>query len=168
MASQTVTVDDRQLRAALNRSAKGLQPDVREALRQSGVAITRRVRERLTGYRKVDTGRYRDSIRAIISDRRGRIELEVGPPPEFEILGLTLENGRRPGSKMPPPGALLPWMARHGIAPSSEFVVRRGIARNGMRGQPFPHMAPAFEDSRPDIDAAFDAVMNKLERNFYG
>lgn len=47
---------------------------------------------------------------------------------------LVNEKGRRPGRPMPPVGALLPWMARHGIPAEAEFVVRRKIGRDGIPG----------------------------------
>lgn len=50
---------------------------------------------------------------------------------------LPVDQGRKPGSKMPPQGALLPWMAAHGIPESSEFAVRAKIARDGIPAHPF-------------------------------
>lgn len=43
-----------------------------------------------------------------------------------------VNDGRAPGSPMPPEGALSGWMARHGIPAEAEFALRRSIARRGI------------------------------------
>ena len=53
----------------------------------------------------------------------------------------TMEYGRAPGSAMPPQGALLPWMGRHGIDLSLEYVIRRAIARKGIVGKRYMQRA---------------------------
>lgn len=168
MANARFTVDDRALRVALNKSVKGLQTDTREAFNEAGADVVKNARRWIEKWKKVDTGAYRDSLFAEVTERRGKMTLTVGPPERLDILGSTLEFGRKPGSRMPPQGALLPWMARHGIEDSAEFVIRRAIARNGMRGQPFPHIGPSVDDSLPAFDAAFSRVLDRLEANFYG
>lgn len=45
-----------------------------------------------------------------------------------------MEKGRRAGARMPPSGVMLPWMRRHGIPASHEFVIRRAIGRRGIKG----------------------------------
>lgn len=50
---------------------------------------------------------------------------------------LPVEKGRRPGAPMPPSGALLPWMAAHGIPDSAEFIVRKRIGERGIPARPF-------------------------------
>lgn len=50
-----------------------------------------------------------------------------------ELLIHVGEEGRRPG-KMPPSGALLGWMSRHGMDPKGEFALRRRIGRLGTSG----------------------------------
>lgn len=47
--------------------------------------------------------------------------------------GRWAELGRRPG-KMPPKGALLPWLRHRGIPEKREFLVRRAIGRRGTKG----------------------------------
>jgi hypothetical protein len=53
---------------------------------------------------------------------------------------IFVERGRRALRRMPPRGALIGWMARHGIPASREFVIRRAIGRRGIQARPF--MAP--------------------------
>lgn len=60
-----------------------------------------------------------------------------------------MEEGRRPGARMPPPQSLLGWMARHGLAGVSPWVLARAIARRGVKGRFF-------------MRSARDAVVNAL------
>lgn len=168
MANARFSVDDRALVVALNKSVKGLQTDARAAFDEGGAEMVKNARRWIEKHGKVDTGNYRDSLFAEVTNRRGQLTLTVGPPERLDIQGSTLEFGRRPGSRMPPAGVLLPWMARHGIPESAEFVIRRAIGRNGLQGQPFPHIGLAVDDSLPVFDAAFERVLDKLEANFYG
>lgn len=52
-----------------------------------------------------------------------------------------MEEGRRPGARMPPPQALLGWLGRHGIPASFAFVVARAIGRRGIKGRFFMRAA---------------------------
>lgn len=168
MANAWFTVDDKALIVALNRSVRGLQTDVRAAMNEAGAVGVSAARRWIEKHGKVDTGNYRDSLFAAVTNRRGRLVLDIGPPERLNILGSTLEHGRRPGSRMPPPGALLGWLSRHGIPESAEFPIRRKIARDGMSGQPFPHMAPAADEVSAELDRGLSGVLDKLEANFYG
>lgn len=168
MATTWFTVDDKALRVALNKSLVGLQTDARAAMDAAGKIGVSSARRWIEKHGKVDTGNYRDSLFQSVTSRRGRLVLDVGPPERLDILGSTLEHGRRPGSRMPPPGVLLGWMARHGIPEEAEFPIRRKIARDGMNGQPFPHMAPAADDVSAELDKGFGVLLDRLEANFYG
>lgn len=46
-----------------------------------------------------------------------------------------VNNGRRAGAPMPPSGALLGWMGRHGIDASAEYPLRRAIGARGIAGK---------------------------------
>lgn len=48
-----------------------------------------------------------------------------------------MDEGRRPGAKMPPKGSMLAWMSSKGIDPKKEFIVRRAIGRKGIRARRF-------------------------------
>jgi hypothetical protein len=63
---------------------------------------------------------------------------------------------------MPPEGSLAGWMARHGIDASLEFVVRRGIARRGIR--PRPYLKPAFAKNRVKITREMDQVLRRVSQ----
>lgn len=86
-------------------------------------------------------GYLKNSIQAVPAvPIAGGVQSMIGVGAEY---GIVMELGRRPGAKMPPQGALLGWMGFKGIPPELEFVVRRGIARHGIK--PHPFMQPAFE-----------------------
>lgn len=71
-----------------------------------------------------------------------------------------VEKGRSAGAAMPPQGALLGWMRRHGIDASAEFVVRRAIGRRGTR--PRPYLKPALDKNRPAITREMTAVLKRI------
>lgn len=147
------------LRKALNRGARGVSTRARAALGEIGRMVVESARANLTARGKVDTGRLRDSLGYRVVDRRGRMHVAIGVPPEMQVVASVIEHGRTPGSRMPPAGVLLGWMSRHGIPPEAEFPIRRAIGRNGLRGQPFPFLGPALIDNRDAIFAALDEVL---------
>lgn len=81
----------------------------------------------------VDTGRLRNSITSRV-ELGGTVRGVWGTNITY---AETMEEGRRAGAPMPPAGALIGWMSRHGIDPSAEFVVRRAIGRHGIKGRHF-------------------------------
>lgn len=80
---------------------------------------------------KRDTSHY---ARSITHDVRHTPTAVIGLFGSNVPYARTREFGRRPGAKMPPKGVLLGWMRRHGIAPESEFALRRSIGRKGSKG----------------------------------
>lgn len=72
--------------------------------------------------------------------------------------GKIVEDGRTPG-RMPPPGALLGWMRRHGIDARYEFVVARSINR---RKRPRPYLKPALAKNRAAITREMDQVLRRV------
>lgn len=77
-----------------------------------------------------------------------------------------MDQGRRAGAAMPPQGALLGWMRRHGIPPEAEYVVRRGIARRGIKGRFFYQKAEA--KGREAIPGAVRKFMAEVQRRASG
>lgn len=89
----------------------------------------------LLGTKVAREGAPRDTaalIRSIQSEVRP-LSARVYTPLTY---ALTMEEGRRPGAKMPPPDALVGWIRRHGLT-VSPFVLARSIARRGIRGRFF-------------------------------
>jgi hypothetical protein len=69
------------------------------------------------------------------------------------------EEGRRAGAPMPPEGALLGWMRRHGIPEDQEFVVRRGIGRKGIPAKRF--MARSRSEIKPLVRREIQAAVRR-------
>lgn len=67
------------------------------------------------------------------------------------IFLFYIEFGRRAGAKMPPEGALDDWYSAKGIDPKLDFVIRRAIARKGIKPTPI-------------TEFVLDAVRDDLER----
>lgn len=78
---------------------------------------------------KVDTGALARGMQSEVRGLTGRV---------FNPLGYAraVDEGRRPGARMPPPAALVGWIRRH--APGmSPFVLARAIGRRGIKGRFF-------------------------------
>lgn len=160
-ASVRVEIDDSDVRKGLNASVEGARTAMSEALLDVGSLLVGSMRVAIESHNKVDTGGLRDSIAFVIAGRRGLQTLTVGPDEAHAAQAAAIEYGRAAGSRMPPSGALLPWMERHGIAPELEFVVRRAIAERGWR--PFPFAGPALSEQRAALDEAFSHVLDVVE-----
>ena len=65
-----------------------------------------------------------------------------------------MEEGRKPGGRMPPPDALRGWMRRHGMANVAPFVLARAIARRGIKGRFF--MRAAFQKVQRSMPALIE------------
>lgn len=70
-----------------------------------------------------------------------------------------MESGRPPG-RMPPPQALVGWMARHGMSGVSPFVLARAIARRGIKGRFF------FQKAVQAVQRALPGMANDLLQRF--
>lgn len=102
---------------------------------------------------RVDKGELRQSVTTVATADEGKVGTN-------KIQGVVMDKGRRAGAPMPPQGALLGWMARHGIPEEMEFVVRRAIARKGITGDKW--LTGTFERLKPEIIAEFRAIFPRL------
>jgi phage gpG-like protein len=132
-------------------SAKVMFEEVGTAMERSAILVQNAARSNIQRERAIDTGRLLGSITGEVKPFETQIGTNVTYAP-------TVGDGRRSGAPMPPSGALLDWMRRHGIPAESEFVVRRAIARRGIRARPF--LIPALENNRTQIEREF-AVANR-------
>jgi hypothetical protein len=127
-----------QLSARLPGLPARVETDAATILRRvvlEGEARAKRRARKDTGHgRRSITHRVDRTANAII----GRFGTNVG---YMEVM----EKGRRPGAALPPRGALLGWMRRHGIPAANEYVIRRAIARKGIPGD---HV---FRDTLADV-----------------
>lgn len=85
-----------------------------------------------------DTGSLVRDIRASVSSLSAKVTL-----PRNLTYYHVMEEGRRPGAKMPPPRELHGWMRRHGIPVGAAFVIARSIARRGIKGRFFMRQGAA-------------------------
>jgi hypothetical protein len=69
------------------------------------------------------------------------------------------EDGRSAG-KMPPAGALLGWMGRHGADAKAEFIIRRAIGRKGTTGKKY--MEKGRQQIEPKVQAEFRAIALRI------
>ncbi len=107
--------------------------------------VLKRIRDDVRALSPVDLGNFKKSV-IYRTSRRGLVVdgsvYSTAPQGQQSVI----EFGRRAGRKMPPPGALLGWMSRHGWEPKKEFILRRAIGRDGI-----PAVAPfskGFEKNR--------------------
>ena len=88
----------------------------------------------------VDLG---DTRRSILTQFLGQgLTASIGSNAKTAVW---LEKGTRP--HFPPPSALAPWCARHGMKPGAEWAVARKIAQVGTKATPF--LEPAFLQVAP-------------------
>lgn len=118
-----------------------------------------------------DTRRLAGSIHHTITGTGLALEGAVGPSLRY---GVVVERGRRPGAKMPPVAALIPWVRRHRLAgvysPSTKrrrgskvtqaqqdfrvaLNIARAIGRRGIKARPF--LVPAYKRNLPEIRRRF-------------
>ena len=117
----------------LDRLARALDPrivtDETEAtVREAALFAEGRVRER--SFATHDTSA---TSRSWTADVNGMSASVYSPL----LSALIEEEGRRPGAKMPPPGALAGWARRHGFPDNAGalFTLARAIARRGRPGR---------------------------------
>lgn len=111
----------------------------------------------LIGERAAREGMPKDTsegARSIVSQVDGLTARVASPLVQVAVM----DQGRAPGSKMPPAGALLAWMRRHGFDAEAEYVLRRSIARRGIAGRFF------FAKARDKVNASMPAAVAKFVR----
>lgn len=97
-----------------------LTEELRKASQKSGLLVERKAKE----YAPVWRGHLRRSITSVTETRSLVSTTKVGTNLPY---ARAVEFGRPAGAKMPPPGALLPWMASKGIPATNESI--RGTRR---------------------------------------
>jgi HK97 gp10 family phage protein len=133
-------------RAALLRAHKVRMDLMLEAQTPMGRALLdagNRVAGQAQRYAPVDRGQLRASIQPGMPEAKpeGFTEIAIGTDLEYAPYQ---EFGTRPF--WPPAGALQPWARRHGV---DEFVIRRAIARHGIRPKKF--LTRAYQENQEYI-----------------
>lgn len=134
-----------------------LGEEMSKGMRQSGLAVQRES----AILAPVDTGRLRASIETQIDGNVIPEWVKIGPTVKY---GAFVEFGRKPGARMPPPSALIPWIRRHGGAGNPEaaaFLLARAIAKRGIK--PRPYMQDGFKGAQRAISRIWDRVGRSLE-----
>ena len=81
-----------------------------------------------------------------------------------------IENGRRKGAKMPPIEPIVRWAKSKGIPTdnSTIYLIRRAIARDGIKARPF--MAHVMEEMDKEwnglADEIFNVIMEETDKFF--
>lgn len=133
-----------------------------------------------------DTGHLRRSItQEKASFAGGQVSGAFGTNVPY---AAAMESGRGAGKAMPPPGALVGWMRRHGIALSEfhestpgltaddrfgtspyhqiEFAIARAIGKRGIPGHFY--MKKAKDELTPKVQAEFKAVADRIVKRMGG
>jgi len=91
----------------------------------------------------------RETIESLTGDiKTGLTDINVKVITAVSLLYI--EFGRRAGAKMPPSGSLDDWYAAVGIDPKLDYVIRRYIARKGIK--PTPITQPVIDAAQSEID----------------
>lgn len=106
---------------------------------------------------RTDTHNLQRSITSTVTQAGGDVRGVWGTNVSY---GKVIEFGRRPGAAMPPAGALIGWMRRHGIDASAEFVVRRAIGAHGIKAVSF--MKRALTEIKPAAHREMEAVVQRI------
>ena len=134
---------------SLSNSGPVIDREIKTALTKSGLVVEGRAKE----LAPVDTGKLRQSITTQIRPDSALIGTNLQYAP-------TMEFGRRPGAAMPPAGALIGWMNRHGMDTRLEFVLRRAIARRGIAEKRY--LRTALEQNTARIEGFFDEAARNI------
>lgn len=144
MASRAHVSDEGfdELRAAMRRGVARAPQEILSAASEIGM---KSIQGALSEH--IFTGRTRDSFDIMISEDYAEI---VSPLASAQVLN----DGRRPGNRMPPVDALVEWGAAHGFTTKGElFLLARAIGIHGFAGLHF------MEKAVEDIEAAMPRVL---------
>ncbi len=101
---------------------------------------------------RVDQGFTRSSILTLFMNKG--LTASIGSD---QAAATYIEGGTKP--HWAPRGALLPWVRRHGMPDSAEYLVRRAIAKRGTRARPF--LKPAWDEWAPSYVEEATAEIQK-------
>ena len=157
----TIRVDMGEVR----RSSNASRPCCRSSKRETERVMTRVVIEGEARAKKGvsrDTSHYARSITHRVTSSPGIVVGQYGSNVPY---APAREFGRRPGAPMPPKGALLAWLRRHGIPAEMEFIIRRRIGRRGIPGEhvfrdTLAELKPLAEREFAGIKATLIAALN--------
>lgn len=87
-------------------------------------------------YNSIATGKLFNSIDYRVDLTNNGIKLSFVDLPDYYIY---VENGRKPGGKMPPISIIKKWIKDRGIPnkPGLEYIIARSIGENGIKPKPY-------------------------------
>jgi len=150
-----VVIDDEAVLAGFERiRGQGVPGAIHAAGQRSGARVAAMAK---AGTPVGSSGLLRRSItfRQLVVD--GSPAVIVGSP---LLHALVIHEGRRPGQRPPPPGALTEWLRYKGIDPRMEYVIAKTIGQKGFDGRPF--LRDAFEASKAAIMADYKAAFAQV------
>lgn len=106
-----------------NRSLVGVADDF-------GESLVEELKFQIANKDKFATGNLADSMYYEVRTGDGKAVVAVIAADYFRFV----DKGRRPGGKMPPDKAIRKWVRVKGIPERAVFVIRRAIARKGIKG----------------------------------
>lgn len=133
----------------------------KRAMNESVIDVVREVKPLVPVYR----GTLRNSIASEVQGSGPKIRGIVGSTLKDEEYPAVMEFGRRPGAKMPPPDALIPWVTRvlkvkKSEAPAVAWIVARSIGKKGIKGRRF--LRDGFQAALPRIKDRFAAALERI------
>lgn len=156
--SDDFRVDVSQL-VTLSKRYAGAGPIIEDELVNAGARSMLAVEGLAKKYVKRDTATLQRSITSEAKPYAGGVRATAGTNVPY---ARSVEEGRRPGGRMPPRGILIAsgWLRRHNLPDSAEFPILRAIARRGIPAAPF--LGRAFTELKPQIAKEFQAVPGRV------
>ena len=142
-----------------------LDPEVIKAEQAWAQKVVANAKSILIQNRKVASGRLVNSVRYNVNSQ-GKISFL------YDIDGKWVTQGRRRGSRFPPPAPISRWIKEKGIQgrdkkgrfisnKSLTFLISRAIARDGIK--PLPFMKMAIDKSIKQLGKALKTSLAKVE-----
>ena len=142
-----------------------LDPEVIKAEQVWAQQVVTNAKSILIQNRKVASGRLVNSVRYTVNSQ-GKISFI------YDIDGKWVTQGRRRGSRFPPPAPILKWIKEKGIKgrdkrgrfitdKSLTFLISRAIARDGIA--PLPFMKMAIDKSIKQLGKSLKTSLAKVE-----
>jgi hypothetical protein len=142
-----------------------LDPEVIKAEQVWAQQVVTNAKSILIQNRKVASGRLVNSVRYSVNSQ-GKISFL------YDIDGKWVTQGRRRGSRFPPPAPILKWIKEKGIKgrdkrgrfisdKSLTFLISRAIARDGIK--PLAFMKMAIDKSIKQLGKALKTSLAKVE-----
>lgn len=157
MSGMTFTVDFSDVQALARRLGTDARPAMAAEMETAMTRVVLKGQRVAVEHAKHDTGENRRRITHQVERTSDGVLGVIGTNNPYAPF---VEDGRKPGGKLPPKGALVAWMKRHGMDPKREFVLRRAIARRGIKGD--HNLANTVAGLEPDVRREFAAVGPKV------